>query len=57
MSVMPWALAQQSERRRPVWVLHVLSATPDQPSSRPSRTNRQSWALSSMNSGLRADTL
>jgi hypothetical protein len=56
MSVIPWALAQHSERIAPVCVLQVLSATPDQPSARPSRTKRQSCALSSMNNGFRADT-
>ena len=34
-----------------------IGFTPDQPSSRPCRTWRQSCALSSRNSGLRADTL
>ncbi len=56
MSGMPWALAQHMLRIAPDCVLHVFSATPDQPSERPRRTSRQSWALSSRNNGLRAET-
>src|SRR5205823_14970290 len=41
-----WALAQQQLSRAPVSVLQVFRATPDQPNSRPSLTNRQSWARS-----------
>ena len=57
MRVMPCALAQHRLSSAPVWVLQVLRATPVQPNCRPSRISFQSWALSSMNSGLRAETL
>ena len=56
MSVMPCVFAQHRLSSAPVSVLQVFSATPVQPNSRPSRTNRQSCALSSRKSGLRALT-
>ena len=57
ISVIPCAFAQHALNSAPLCVLHVFSATPVQPSSRPSLIMRQSCALSSRNSGLRADTL
>ena len=53
----PCAFAQQALSSAPVCVLQVFSATPVQPNSRPRRITRQSCALSSRNSGLRAETL
>ena len=57
ISVIPCPFAQHRLSNAPVCVLQVFSATPVHPNERPSRTSRQSWALSSINSGLRADTL
>ena len=55
MICMPCALAQQPLKSAPLWVLQVFSATPVQPSSRPSRMSFQLCALSSRNSGLREE--
>ena len=57
IKAIPWALAQAWASRAPVWVLQVFKATPVQPSSRPRRISRQSWALSSRKRSLRSETL